>query len=100
MPEAQAQHYALPVRKAALDDEDDDASSLIGFQDDQAWSEAEKEHQKARHRRKDRQALRPRVRPLPPPPVVSPIVTQPERFLCPPLPELGQVETFEEKLVA
>ena len=43
----------------------DGAGSLEGFQDDQAWSDAEREHQKARHRRKNRQALRPSVRALP-----------------------------------
>ena len=32
--------------------DDDDAGSLEGFQDDQAWSDAEREHQRARHRRK------------------------------------------------
>ena len=36
--------------------DDNDANSLEGFIDDQAWSEAEREHQKARHRRKNRQA--------------------------------------------
>ena len=48
--------------------DDNDANSLQGFIDDQAWSEAEREHQKARHRRRNRQAFRPRARPLPIPP--------------------------------
>ena len=65
---------------------DDDASSLDGFQDDQAWSEAEREHQQTRHRRKGRQALRPVVRALPAPPVVSQTIRQPDKFHCPPLP--------------
>ncbi len=80
--------------------DDDDAGSLEGFKDDQAWSDAEREHQKSRHRRKNRQALRPRIRALPTPPVVSHTIRQPEKFHCPPLPQRGQIETFEEKLVA
>ena len=83
------------MRKAALADDDDDAGSLAGSQNDRAWSEAERMHQKARHRRKDRQALRPSARAPPPPPVVSPTITQPEKFSCPPLPQLDQVENFE-----
>ena len=80
--------------------DDNDANSLEGFIDDQAWSEAEREHQKARHRRKNRQALRPRARPLPIPPIVSHTIRQPEKFSCPHLPSRGQIESFEEKLVA
>ena len=94
----------MPPRKHVLSHggitDDDDAGSLEGFQDDQAWSEAEREHQKARHRRKNRQALRRRARPLPAPPVVSPTITLPEKFSCPHLPSRGQIESFEEKLVA
>ena len=69
--------------------DDDDAASLDGFQDDQAWSDAEREHQKARRRRKNRQALRPTVRALPNPPVVSHTIRQPEKFHCPPCPKTG-----------
>ncbi len=57
-------------------------------------------HQMARHRRKDRQAHRPSARPLPPPPAVSPTIILPEKFSRPPLPQLGQIESFEEGLVA
>ena len=74
---------------------DSDAESLAGFVDDQAWSEAEREHQEARHRRKGRLALRPVVRALPAPPVVSQTIRQPDKFHCPPL-----VEAFEDKIVA
>ena len=101
MPKTQAQHQALPQCKAALtdDDDDDDARSLTGLWDDQAWSAAEKEHQMARHRRKDRQAPRPRAWPLPLPPAMSPTIILPEKFSCPPLPQLGQIESFEEALI-
>ena len=79
--------------------DDNDAHSLRSFVDDQAWSEAEREHQKARHRRKNRQALRPRARSLPIPPIVSHQIRQPEKFTCPQLPTRSQIENFEENLV-
>ena len=79
---------------------DSDAESLAGFVDDQAWSEAEREHQETRHRRKGRLALRPVVRALPAPPVVSQTIRQPDKFHCPPLPLRGAVEAFEDKIVA
>ena len=100
MPQAQAQNHALPTRKAAINnDDDDDAHSPIGLWDDQVWSEAEKEHQIARHHRKDKQTLRPMARPLPPPPAISPTIILPEKFSCPHPPSLGQIESFEEAFV-
>ena len=104
MHKAQAQPHTRPTHKAATNQDDGyDAHSPIGLWDDQPWSEAEKEHQMARHRRKDRQALRPIARPSegqvsPPPPAISYTITLPEKFSCPNLPSLGQTESFEEAL--
>ncbi len=79
---------------------EDDADSLHGFSDNQAWSEPEREHQKSRHRRKAREALRLIARALPAPPIVSQTIRQPGKFQCTPLPQRGAVEAFEELLVS
>ena len=73
---------------------------LAGFDANEAWSEAEREHQEQRHRRKGRLALRPVVRALPAPPVVSQTIRQPDNFHCPALPACGAVQAFEERIVA
>ena len=100
MHEAQAQVHAPQMHKTALNHNDNfDALSRVCLWDDQDWSEAEQEHQMARQRRKAKQALSHQAKTLPSPPAIAYTITLPEKFSCPELPSLGQMDSFEEALV-
>ena len=100
MHKALAQTHAPQMHKAAPNNDDDlDALSRMCLWDDQDWSEAEQEHQLARQRRKAKQALSHQAKTLPPPPAIAYTITLPEKFSCPELPPLGQMDSFEEALV-